>query len=355
MSPQRSILHVDMDAFYASIEQNDDPSLRGQPLVVGGTGARGVVAAASYEVRRYGVRSAMSMREARQRCPDLVCVRPRMSRYQEVSRSVFAIFERYTPVVQGLSLDEAYLDVTHCVGPQRDIIAVGRAVKQDILAETALKASVGMGPNKLLAKIASELDKPDGFLHIDAARACDVLDPMTVRNLNGIGPRTAERLHALGIRTLRELRLAQPDALRPLFGRYTVTVQERAAGIDDRPVQAELPDISISAEETFAEDIADRSRLRVELESLVNEVGGRLRRRDLHASVVRLKLRRADFSTCTRQQGFSPATDEDERLRALAQTLLERWLDANPGVRVRLLGVGVSGLSAARQLALFEA
>jgi DNA polymerase-4 len=268
---------------------------------------------------------------------------------------VFAIFEQYTPVVQGLSLDEAYLDVTHSVERHGDIIAVGRAVKQDIHADTGLKASVGMGPNKLLAKIASELDKPDGFLHLSAARASDVLDPMPVRNLNGVGPRTAERLHALGIRTLRELRLAPPDTLRPLFGRYTTTVQERAAGIDERPVQSELPDISISVEETFDEDTSDRMRLRAELESLVGEVGGRLRRRDLQASVVRLKLRRADFSTCTRQQGFNPATDQDDRLRALAHTLLERWLDENAGVLVRLLVVGVAVLWPARQLALFEA
>jgi DNA polymerase-4 len=350
----RAILHVDMDAFYASVEQHDDPALRGQPVVVGGSGARGVVMAASYEVRRHGVRSAMSMYEARQRCPELVCVRPRMSRYREVSRRVFAIFERYTPLVQGLSIDEAYLDVTAALASHGGIVGVGRAVKRDILGDTGLKASVGMGPNKLLAKIASDLDKPDGFLHIAAERACDVLDPMPVRRLNGIGPRTAERLHELGIRTLRELRLAPADSLRPLFGRYTKTVQERAAGLDDRAVQVELPDISISAEETFDQDIADAKRLHDELRTLVDEVGARLRRRELTASVVRLKLRRADFSTCTRQQHFSPATDESGRLEAIAATLLTRWLASNPGVRVRLLGAGVAGLAPATQLALFE-
>jgi DNA polymerase-4 len=350
----RAILHVDMDAFYASVEQRDDPALRGQPVVVGGSGARAVVMAASYEVRRYGVRSAMSMHEARQRCPELVCVIPRMTRYREVSRHVFAVFERYTPLVQGLSIDEAYLDVTAALARHGDIVAVGRAIKRNILDETGLKASVGMGPNKLLAKIASELDKPDGFLQIAAERACDVLDPMPVRRLNGIGPRTAERLHALGIRTLRELRLAPADSLRPLFGRYTKTVQERAAGLDDRPVQVELPDISISAEETFDQDIADATQLHDELRVLVGDVGERLRRRELTASVVRLKLRRADFSTCTRQQHFNPATDETSRLEAIAATLLSRWLASNPGVRVRLLGAGVAGLAPATQLALFD-
>ena len=350
----RAILHVDMDAFYASVEQHDDPALRGQPVVVGGSGARGVVMAASYEVRHYGVRSAMSMHEARQRCPELVCVRPRMSRYREVSHRVFAIFERYTSLVQGLSIDEAYLDVTAVLPTHGDIIGVGRAVKRDILDDTGLRASVGMGPNKLLAKIASELDKPDGFLHISAERACDVLDPMPVRRLNGIGPRTAERLHALGIRTLRELRLAPADSLGPLLGRYTATVQERAAGIDDRSVQIELPDISISAEETFEEDIADAASLHEALHALVRDVGARLRRKELTASVVRLKIRRADFSTCTRQQHFRPATDEDGRLEAIAGTLLARWLASNRGVRVRLLGAGVAGLSPATQLALFE-
>jgi DNA polymerase-4 len=355
VSRPRSILHIDMDAFYASVEQRDDPALRGQPLVVGGTGPRGVVAAASYEVRRYGVRSAMPMREALRRCPDLVCVRPRISRYREVSRSVFEIFDRYTPLVQALSIDEAYLDVTSTLASHDDIVAIGRAIKRDILADTGLRASVGMGPNKLLAKIASELDKPDGFLHIDAERACDVLDPMPVRNLNGIGPRTAQRLHALGVRTLRELRLAPPDTLRPLFGRYTSMIQERAAGIDERPVQVELPDISISAEETFDHDIADASVLQGELRTLVHEVADRVRRKELIASVIRLKIRRADFSTCTRQQRFSPPTDDASSLQALAASLLARWLGANPGVHVRLLGAGVAGLSSSTQLALFEA
>jgi DNA polymerase-4 len=277
-----------------------------------------------------------------------------MSRYREVSRLVFAIFERYTPLVQGLSIDEAYLDVSAALAAHVDIVAVGRAVKRDILDETGLKASVGMGPNKLIAKIASELDKPDGFLHIPAERACDVLDPMPVRRLNGIGPRTADRLHALGIRTLRELRLASADSLRPLFGRYTKTVQDRAAGLDDRPVQIELPDISISAEETFDQDIGDPARLHEALRALVGEVGARLRARELTAAMVRLKVRRADFSTFTRQQHFSPATDDDARLQAIAATLLTRWLASNPGVRVRLLGAGVADLAPATQLALFE-
>jgi DNA polymerase IV len=355
VSAQRSILHVDMDAFYASVEQHDDPTLRAKPLVVGGSGARGVVAAASYEARRYGIRSAMPTAEAFRRCPDLLCVRPRMSRYREVSRAVFEIFGTYTPIVQGLSLDEAYLDVTAAVSATRDIRTIGKAVKHDILARTGLKASVGMAPNKLLAKIASELDKPDGLLHIDASRAADVLDPLPVRSLVGIGPRTAARLHALGVRTLRELRLAPPDTLRPLFGRFTARMQERAAGLDERPVEIELPDVSISAEETFDHDLEDRARLHRELETLVGQVAGRMQRKELTATVVKLKIRRADFATFTRQRSFSPATDDASRLCALGATLLEEWLARNAKVRVRLLGMGVSGLAPAHQLALFEA
>jgi DNA polymerase-4 len=181
-----------------------------------------------------------------------------------------------------------------------------------------------------------------------------VLDPLPVRTLGGVGPRTAERLQALGLLTLGELRRAPPDILRPLFGRYTARVQERAAGIDDRPVQVELPDISISAEETFDTDVADRTRLLDELRQLVDHVTQRLHRKELKASVVRLKIRRSDFTTCTRQQRFDPATDESPRLQALCAALLERWLAANPGVRVRLLGAGVAGLGPANQLSLFE-
>ena len=200
----RSILHVDMDAFYASVEQRDDPSLKGRPVIVGGTGGRGVVAAASYEVRRFGVRSAMPMREALRRCPDAICVRPRMSHYQEVSRQIFAVFARFTPLVEGLSLDEAFLDVTASVAALGPAEAIAAEIKRRVMLDTALTCSVGVAPNKLVAKIASDLRKPDGLVVVPPSEIGALLDPLPVGRLFGIGPKTAPRVEALGIRMVMQ-------------------------------------------------------------------------------------------------------------------------------------------------------
>ncbi|MGQ0835746.1 MAG: DNA polymerase IV [Gammaproteobacteria bacterium] len=350
----RAILHVDMDAFYASVEQRDDPSLRGKPLIVGGTSGRGVVAAASYEVRKFGVRSAMPIRRALELCPHAVCVQPSMQRYQEVSRQVFAIFHEFTPLVQGLSLDEAFLDVTASAALKGDAVAIAKAVKERIGATTLLTASVGVATNKLVAKIASDLEKPDGLTVVAAERVHAVLDPLSVRRLPGLGRKTGQRVEAAGIRTLAELRRAPDALLWPIFGRYTQRVRERAAGIDDRPVHADWEEKSISAEDTFEIDIADHARLHAELARLADLTVSRLRAKHLVAACVSVKIRRQDFATYTRQRRVAPATNDTRAIANVARELLTGWLGEQPRAKLRLLGVGVSELSPADQLDLFR-
>ena len=353
MSDHRAILHVDMDAFYASVEQFDNPELAGKPVVVGGTGGRGVVAAASYEVRRFGVHSAMPMREALKRCPHAVVVRPRMKRYHEVSEKVFEIFREFTDLVEGLSLDEAFLDVTGSTGLFGSAEAMAREIKNRIRLRTGLTASVGVSHNKLLAKLASEMNKPDGLAVIRPAEVTTILDPMPVRRLHGIGAKTAARLEQQGIHTLGQLRRAPESVLWPLFRRETREMRERAAGIDDRPVISDAPEKQISSEETFDVDIKDHEELRQRLAHLGDRTAERLRTRQLKAGMISIKVRRRDFETYTRQKSFSPPTQETRLIVQVATELLERWLDEQPRAAVRLLGVGVSDLAPAQQLDLF--
>jgi len=351
----RTILHVDMDAFYASVEQRDDPSLRGRPVIVGGTGGRGVVAAASYEVRRYGVHSAMPVREALRRCPDATCVPPRIGHYADVSRQVFAVFREFTPLVQGLSLDEAFLDVSAGTRALGDGEQVGREIKRLIRERTGLTASVGVAPNKLVAKIASDLRKPDGLVVVRQAEINALLDPLPIRKLFGLGAKTAPKVEALGIHTLGDLRRASAAQLRPVFGRYAERVIERAAGIDGRPVVPDQDEKQVSAEETFDVDIADHARLRAEIVRLADKVAARLRSRELAAACVTVKIRRRDFTTFTRQRHFEPPTQETRVITAIATGLLDGWLTTQPRAALRLLGVGVSDLAPATQLDLFTA
>ncbi|MDP9064413.1 MAG: DNA polymerase IV, partial [Pseudomonadota bacterium] len=282
MNP-RTILHVDMDAFYASVEERDRPELQGLPIIVGGTGGRGVVAAASYAVRRFGVRSAMPMREALRRCPQAVCIHPRMARYQEVSQQVFAIFDAFTPLVEGLSLDEAFLDVTASLRLLGDGAIMAEEVRRRIRAATGLTASVGIGPNKLLAKIASDLNKPDGCCTLDAVNMRAVLDPLDVQKLFGIGAKSLPAVHAAGIHTFGDLRRADDASLWRLFGRQGNAMRQRAAGIDDRPVEANRAEKSISSEETFATDIRDAAELERQLLRLADRTSARLRSHRLSA------------------------------------------------------------------------
>ena len=344
-----------MDAFYASVEQRDDPSLIGKPVIVGGTTGRGVVAAASYEVRRYGVHSAMPMHTALRLCPHAVCIKPRIQHYKAVSNEIFAIFHDITPLVQGLSLDEAFLDVTASLSLMGDAASIARSIKDRIKATTGLTASVGVVPNKLVAKIASDLDKPDGLTVVPAARVAEILDPLSVRRLPGLGRKTGIKVEAAGIRTLGQLRVASNSVLWPIFGRYTQRVRDRAAGIDDRPVHSDRDEKSISAEDTFHRDISDPKALHAELKQLADRASARARSKGLAAGCVGVKIRQHDFSTFTRQRRVSPATDDGQVVARVASELLTRWLSMHRGSKLRLLGVALSDLSPATQLGLFEA
>jgi DNA polymerase IV len=355
MPGERWILHVDMDAFYASVEQRDDPALRGKPVIVGGTGGRGVVAAASYEVRQFGVHSAMPVREALRRCPAAICVAPRISHYAAESSKIFAVFHEFTPLVQGLSLDEAFLDVTGSIAAFGPAEHIARAIKRRIHERTGLTASVGVASNKLVAKIASDLRKPDGLVVVPPHEVRALLDPLPIRRLFGLGAKTAPRVEALGIRTLGELRIASPARLRPVFGRYAERVIERAAGIDDRPVTPDVDEKQVSAEETFETDISDHSKLASEIVRLADRTCGRLRANGLTAGCVTVKIRRADFTTFTRQRHFEPPTQETRVITAIALELLRTWLAERPGASLRLLGVGGRGLAPASQMDLFTA
>ena len=351
---ERTILHVDMDAFYASVEQRDHPRMRGCPVVVGGLGGRGVVAAASYEARAFGIRSAMPIREALKRCPGAICVKPRMAVYRAVSKEVFSIFEQFTPLVQGLSLDEAFLDISasQTAWGEPDQIAI--EIKRRIRRCTGLTASVGVAPNKLVAKIASELRKPDGLLVVGATDVAALLDPLPIRMLFGLGEKTAARVEELGITTLGELRRTPAARLRPVFGRYAEQMRQRAAGIDERPVEPSVDERQISTEETFESDIADHDRLISELIRLADRTCARLRGQDLFAGCVTIKIRRADFATYTRQRRFQPPTQETRVISSLARQLLQEWLRSQPKTALRLLGVGVSELQGRAQPDLFE-
>jgi DNA polymerase IV len=351
----RAILHVDMDAFYASVEQQDRPELRGQPLIVGGASQRGVVAAASYEVRRFGVRSAMPTRIALQRCPQAIVVAPRMSRYREVSAVVFEVFRDYTPMVEGLSLDEAFLDVTASLALFGPALTIAQAIKSGILERTGLTASVGSSHNKLLAKIASDLNKPNGLKHIAPDAVTTTLDPLPIARLPGIGPKTSEKLAAIGVRTFADVRHAADAVLLPVFGRHTGHIRERASGVDDRPVLSDVAEQQVSAEETYETDLDTRDAQRAEVARLTDRVGGRLRQKGLEGGTVTLKVRRSDFATYTRSRSFDPPTADSSAILAVARELLDRWRCEYPGARIRLLGVGVGGLVPATQLDLFGA
>ena len=349
----RTILHVDMDAFYASVEERDRPELRGKPLIVGGTGGRGVVAAASYAVRRFGVRSAMPMSEALRRCPQAICLQPRMARYQEVSAQVFALFQEVTPLVEGLSLDEAFLDVTASERLLGDGEAIALALRRRIRDSTGLTASIGISPNKLLAKIASDLNKPDGLCRLGPDDVHAILDPLPIHKLPGVGPKSLPAVQAAGLHSFGDLRRATEATLWRAFGKHGKAMRDRAAGIDERPVEPNREEKSISAEQTFATDVATLGELQRQLARLADRTAARLRAQHLAAGKVTLKIRRGDFTTYTRQRSVQPASQDTSVIAGIAQSLLQAWLDSQRDAAVRLLGIGVGDLQTVRQADLF--
>ena len=341
---ERAIIHVDMDAFFASVEQHDQPEYRNQPVVVGGTGGRGVVAAASYEVRQYGVFSAMPMSRARSLCPQMVVLPVRMSRYREVSAEVFRIFRETTPEVEGLSLDEAFLDVTGSLALFGSIETIGATLRAKILERTGLHASVGMAHNKYLAKLASDAGKPKGFVHVPRDGVRGFLDPMPVSRVWGIGKKTLPKIQKLGILTIGQLRKADPVLLSSVLGKRTGHYLALARGEDEREVVTARPDKSLSREVTFERDIIKPRELMAELQRQVESVTGRLRAEGLLARTIRIKVRDRRFHTVTRSRSLVAPTASTEVVFKQARALMQTWLGEHLNTPVRLLGVGVTGL-----------
>jgi len=342
-----------MDAFFAQVEALDHPEYRGRPLVVGGDrdSPRGVVATCSYEARAYGIRSAMPIRRAVQLCPDAIFVRPRMDRYREVSRQIRAVLEAFSPVVEPLSIDEAFLDMTGAEHPYRDALHLGETLKGRIRAATGLTASVGIAPNKFVAKLASDSGKPDGLVAVGAAELDAFLLPLPVEAVWGVGPRTAVRLRRAGMRTVADVRRRPVAELCALLGEKAGRhVYELCFGRDPRPVEPASPAKSMGRETTFAVDVPDGPQLRAHLARLVAEVGARLRRHGLAARTVTVKIRYPDFATHTKSRSVATPFQDDDRLYREASRLLDAFALQRP---LRLLGVYVSQLEPRRQMSLF--
>lgn len=339
------ILHVDMDAFYVSVEERDRPELRGRPVVVGGRPeGRGVVAAANYVARRYGVHSAMPMVTARRLCPELMIVPGRHGYYAEVSRQIHAIFQRYTPLIEPLSLDEAFLDATASERLFGDAVAIGRRIQQEIGSELGLSASVGVAPSKFVAKVASDIRKPGGLVVVEAQAVQTFLDPLPAGRLWGVGKVANRRLQQMGIETIGQLRHYPVTVLTDLFGKWGEHLWRLAHGIDPRTVVPDHEAKSLSHETTFEIDVQDRDVLRAWLMELTEQVAARLRRHRLRAQTVQLKLRFPDFRTITRAQSLPQASDLTQDFWRVVDELLQKNLPArHPGIR--LLGMGLSGFA----------
>ena len=349
------ILHVDMDAFYASIEERDRPELAGKPLIVGGTPeGRGVVATANYAVREFGVHSALATATALRRCPHATVLPPRMDHYAEVSAEIRDIFFRYTPLVEPLSLDEAFLDVTGCEGLFGPAIKIAATIKQTIRERIGLVASVGVAPNKFLAKIASDIEKPDALIVVDPDHVQEFLDPLPVGRLWGVGRVTGGKLQQLGVQTIRQLRQLSADLLSEQFGQQGVHLWQLAHGIDDRRVIPDREAKSISHETTFATDICEMETLRSWLLYLTEQVAHRLRRHNLRGTTLQIKVRYGDFHTITRAQTLPQPANSTRILWESASRLLTGRLLNRP-LQIRLLGIGVSGFGGRsnRALSLF--
>ena len=354
---RRWIMHVDMDAFFASIEQLDHPEYKGHPVIVGGLSSRGVVATCSYEARKFGVHSAMPISRAKKLCPDGIYVYPRMDRYKEVSHQIFSIMKEFTPHIEPLSIDEAFLEVsgmsTMYSGPK----ALGRAIKDRVFEETGLIISAGLAPNKFLAKLASDLDKPDGLVVIPYGREKEILAPLPIKRIWGVGPRTEKILKTGGFHLMRHIQ-ALPDerSLIPIVGNQARRIWELANGIDDRPVETDRKIQSIGAEETYEEDLTDGSTIELEFRYFANRLSKRLRKRNLLGHTVSIKVRYDDFTTVSRQKRLDKPSDHEHVFFETALLLWNKLMQdktskqlkgvtfMDPPGPIRLLGLTVSGL-----------
>ena len=333
-----------MDAFYASVEILDNPKLKGKPVVVGASPEqRGVVAAASYEARKFGIHSAMPMATAIRLCPEIVVLPVRMERYVEISNEIHEIFARYTPQIEPISIDEAFLDVTGSMQLFGSAEKIGRQIKQQIKKELGLTASVGIAPNKFLAKLASDLRKPNGFVVITEANKQEILDPLDISRIWGIGKVTEKALNSIGIKTIGQLKKADPAKLENILGNTTAHILSLARGTDHREVESTQVSKSMSSEETFPKDIKDKNTLLDVLLNQVNEVAQRLREEKLQAKTITLKLRYGDFRTITRSNTLQKATNTTATLWKEAKEVFLKWHKESSGA-LRLLGFGTSGL-----------
>lgn len=350
----RRILHCDMDCFYAAVHMRDDPSLRGKPVVVGGSpNGRGVVAAASYEARHYGIHSAMPAAQAVRRCRHAIFLKPEFARYRTESQEVFEIFRRFTPIVQPASLDEAYLDVSDHLEPWGSATAIAREIRRQVQEARRLTVSVGVGPNRLIAKIASDFDKPDGLTVVKPHRVQAFLDPLPVRRIHGVGPATEKSLHELGVATIADLRALEPEVLTRRFGRHGRGLYNYSRGLDERPVHTHRERKSLGHERTYSQDLATLPEMDAQLEDLAERVAKGLTHREITARTVTVKVRYPDFTTLTRSRTLDQPTASAPLLYRVARELLRQTEAGEKSVR--LLGVTGSGLSQGEpeQLQLF--
>jgi DNA polymerase-4 len=341
-SPVRKIIHIDMDAFYASVEQRDDPSLRGLPIAVGGGGPRGVVATCSYEARKFGVRSAMPGGRARRLCPDLIFVKPRFEVYRAVSGQVREIFSRFTDIVQPLSLDEAYLDVTVNKPGIASATQIAQDIRAMIRAETGLTASAGVSYNKLIAKLASDQNKPDGICVVRPSEGAAFIAAMPVRRIHGVGPVTASRMQALGIETGADLRARDMAFLQAHFGSAADYYYRASRGEDDRPVREREGRKSVSVEDTFFDDLSEEAALVAELDRIADNLWGRIEKAGAWGRTVVLKIKFADFRIITRSRSFPGPVRSKAVLTQAGRDLLLAQLPLRMGAR--LLGLGIHNL-----------
>jgi DNA polymerase-4 len=345
LAGERKIIHIDMDAFYTSIEQRDDPRLRGVPIVVGGNpNGRGVVAAASYEARVFGIRSAMSCKVAKQRCPNLIFIKPNFQKYQEVSEQIHGIFSRFTDLVEPIALDEAYLDVTANRTQEKSARSLALQIKQEIFNTTGLTASAGVGPNKFIAKIASDLKKPNGLVVIPQARVLGFLESLPVQKLWGVGPATSKVLSLMGIRTAGDLRLHDRSSLERRLGKTGVFLYDLAWGRDARPVDPPGDPKSVGAETTLTHDTSSAPALLETLQDLSKEVSSSLSGQGKFARTLVVKIRFSDFRTITRSRTMERGIRTPEQISTLASALLFANVTRR-SLPIRLLGVSASNLS----------